>query len=303
MKFIAHLFSSIVLLLSGNVLKRKEKQAQYSLNRAKITPSFYRDSTTTIKYWKGGSGPVVLFIHGFGFNAMLTWQRELKELSKTHTVVALDILWFGESTTSLAPTLATQTEAILKLITHLGYKKVSLVGQSYGGFISINFAEHYPSMVEKMCIVSCPGPVYDTAELDTICTNFSVKSINELLVADNPTMLRKYMDLCLYKHIPYPAFVIKNLYSSYFAPNKEQKLQLLDELFINESLRKVHLESLRKIPCNIIWSDEDEIFSLKGGKLLADSLGATFVSIPACGHSIQIESPNQLTKEIAKVFK
>ena len=67
-------------------------------------------------YWEGGnpSGEPLLWLHGFGGDALWAWSRNLHDFADTHHIIAPDLLWFGDSQGGL--TLDAQAAAVQKVL-------------------------------------------------------------------------------------------------------------------------------------------------------------------------------------------
>lgn len=106
-----------------------------------------------------GNGPPLVFIHG-----MLGFARNFlsiaRALQANHTTLIYDQRGHGRSLKESPYTLLRLTEDLRCLIALLPAKeKVSLVGHSLGGYVSLLFAQKHPEKVERLIIVdSSPRP-------------------------------------------------------------------------------------------------------------------------------------------------
>lgn len=99
--------------------------------------------------------PAVVFLHGFGFDGILTWQFQALALAKEYSVYVPDFLFFGGSITDKTErSVEFQAECMAKGLRKLGVEKCTLVGFSYGGMVGFKMAEMYPDLVESM-VVTC----------------------------------------------------------------------------------------------------------------------------------------------------
>ena len=111
-----------------------------------------------INYIKKGKGKTtLLFLHGLSSNAN-AWSKNIEELQKTYTCVALDLPGFGKSTIeSNQYTPSYFAEIGHKVIQKLKLKNVVLVGHSMGGQASIKLALNYPNDVQKLILIAPAG--------------------------------------------------------------------------------------------------------------------------------------------------
>ena len=97
-----------------------------------------------------GSGTVVL-LHGSGpgVSAWANWRPTIPALAKVMRVVAPDILGFGYTEPRPGATydLETWRAHLLGLLDTLGLEQVSLVGNSFGGAVSLDLAARHPDRV------------------------------------------------------------------------------------------------------------------------------------------------------------
>ncbi|XP_026906026.2 epoxide hydrolase 3 [Acinonyx jubatus] len=110
-----------------------------------------------------GNGPLMLFLHGFPEN-WFSWRYQLWEFQSRFHVVAVDLRGYGSSD---APrdvdcyTIDLLMADIQDVILGLGYSKCILVAHDWGAVLAWNFSIYYPSLVERMVVVSAaPMSVY-----------------------------------------------------------------------------------------------------------------------------------------------
>jgi len=97
--------------------------------------------------------PVLLFIHGFAAEGIVTWQFQVGSLAKKYSVYIPDLLFFGGSYSDNADrSPAFQAHCLVKSLRILGIEKFTLVGFSYGGMVAFKIAEEYPEMVQAMVV-------------------------------------------------------------------------------------------------------------------------------------------------------
>ncbi len=299
-----HKLSFVLLLLiftSCNVVKMNANYTTRKFSKKSIKNFTYKTTDFELNYWKGGEGPVILFLHGFGGDAQLTWKKELIELVKNHTVIAPDLLWFGKSNATLQPTLNNQTIAIKQLLEELKIDTISIIGQSYGGFLALNLALTNPGLIHKLCIANCPGNTYNKEELTTVSNKYKVQNISELFVFNKAEQLQRLYSLAVYKDHKIPTFLFNQLFEQYF----NQHHKALEELMIslqNETISTAKNKELFSAKTTVIWGENDALFSVKEGQKFAASINASFYSIQNCGHAAQLDQPKQFTNAVVSFF-
>ena len=117
----------------------------------KPTGSFVQVGKLRIHYIEHpGAGTPVVLIHGLPGTAA-DWE-DVTPLLAGHRTIAIDRPGFGYSTGGYVP-FNRQLEAIHELLVKLNVVRPILVGHSYGGTISLGYAERYPSNVRGLVLV------------------------------------------------------------------------------------------------------------------------------------------------------
>ncbi|XP_013360580.1 PREDICTED: epoxide hydrolase 3 isoform X2 [Chinchilla lanigera] len=105
-----------------------------------------------------GNGPLMLFLHGFPQN-WFSWRYQLREFQSHFHVVAVNLRGYIPSE---APkdvdcyTIDLLMADIQDIILGLGYSKCILVAHDWGAVLAWNFSVYFPSLVERMVVVSAP---------------------------------------------------------------------------------------------------------------------------------------------------
>src|SRR5213596_3929242 len=110
-----------------------------------------------LSYRAGGSGPVLVLIHGITASAA-TWDDVLPWLARDYTVVAPDLLGHGRSAKPRGDySLGAYASGIRDLMGVLGYERGTAVGHSLGGGVTMQFAYQFPEYCERLALVSSGG--------------------------------------------------------------------------------------------------------------------------------------------------
>src|SRR6202795_526354 len=109
----------------------------------------------------GGSGPVVVLIHGYAENSD-SWAPLAADLMKDHTVVVPDLRGIGRS--SKPPDgydKKTQAKDMRAVVTSLGYDKTFVVAHDIGNMVAYAYAATYSDKVERLVVMDAPIPGID----------------------------------------------------------------------------------------------------------------------------------------------
>lgn len=101
----------------------------------------------------GGSPPIVM-LHGLSANAHCFAGLIAAGLSPTFRVVAPDLRGRGRTDKpATGYTMADHAGDVLALLDALGLDRVILVGHSFGGYVAIYIASHFPERVDKLVVI------------------------------------------------------------------------------------------------------------------------------------------------------
>lgn len=104
------------------------------------------------------NGDIIFLIHGSSSNSAM-WFEDLKVLSDQYHLFTIDIL--GEPGKSAENRLNKSNEDYAKwireILDSLNIKKVTLIGNSFGGWIALKFATTYPEKINKLVLVATSG--------------------------------------------------------------------------------------------------------------------------------------------------
>ena len=103
-----------------------------------------------IFYEKKGSGPPLVFIHGFCLDHRM-WEDQLGFFSKNYTCISVDLRGFGKSSKPGAQ--YSHHEDLRILLDQLNIQeRIVLIGLSMGGRFAINFSLVYPEKIEALIL-------------------------------------------------------------------------------------------------------------------------------------------------------
>jgi len=264
-----------------------------------------------MKYRIGGRGPVLLLIHGMAGSAT-TWKYVMPALSKNFTVLAPDLLGHGASDKDEGDySLGAMASALRDLLVALGYKRATVVGQSYGGGIAMQFAYQYPERCERLVLVDSGGLGSEVNPLLRMLTLPGSEAV--LLVACAPPVRHVVETVgrtALRKKIQ-NAPVIPELWRSYSSlGNVEARRAFLRTLRAVIDPRgqavsakdKLHLAS--EIPTLIIWGAEDRIIPVEHAYAAHAAIPGSWLEIiEGVGHYSHCEAPERFVETLTEFIE
>ncbi len=109
-----------------------------------------------LAYRTGGSGPLLVLIHGITSNSA-TWDRVLPRLARRYQVIAPDLLGHGRSDKLRGDySVGAHANTVRDLLDALGHQRATFVGHSLGGGVALQLAYQYPERVDRLVLVA-PG--------------------------------------------------------------------------------------------------------------------------------------------------
>jgi pimeloyl-ACP methyl ester carboxylesterase len=110
-----------------------------------------------IAYRDAGDGPTLLLIHGMA-GSSATWQALIPQLSKKFRVIAPDLLGHGMSAKPRGDySLGAFAVFLRDLLDELGVDRATVIGQSLGGGIAMQFAHQHRDYCERLALIGSGG--------------------------------------------------------------------------------------------------------------------------------------------------
>jgi pimeloyl-ACP methyl ester carboxylesterase len=133
---------------------------------ARIESRFAEVNGIRMHYLVAGKGDPVILMHGYAQNSHM-WRPTMRELAKTHLVVAPDLRGFGDTTKAESgydkKSMAVDVHELAK---KLGIGKAGIAGHDIGLMVAYAYAAKYPDDVTRIALLDAfiPG-VGDTTDL------------------------------------------------------------------------------------------------------------------------------------------
>ena len=118
---------------------------------------------TKISYTDSGKGAVVVLLHGFLENKHM-WKEIIPVISRNKRVLAIDLLGHGhtECLGYIHP-MELMAEAVAAVLKSLRIRKITLIGHSMGGYVSLALSEKNPEMIRGLCLLNSTSTSDDTS--------------------------------------------------------------------------------------------------------------------------------------------
>ena len=238
---------------------------------------------------KGGGDPLIL-LHGGGQGAggWTNWKTNLKPLAAAgYDVVAPDAIGYGLSSKPEDGDFDFDSlvAAFSRFVDEMGYEKISLVGNSMGGAMSLRYAQLNPDRINKLSIMGSAG----LGTMDGVYKNMpAIKLLLDLGQRMKGGITREGLAEFL-RFLAYdPAEVTDEMLDERFEIAKTQPARVFSTISIPDL--RGDMEAIRHIPMFIFWGRDDKAAPVSTGLDLMDSFDKCRMLIfSECGHWVQQE--------------
>ena len=264
-----------------------------------------------ITYRSAGSGPVLLLIHGMAGSSE-TWRQVMPGLAQRFTVVVPDLLGHGlsekpEGDYSLGAFACTLRD----LLVALGHERVTVVGQSLGGGVAMQFCYQYPERTERLVLVASGGLGREVSRLLRLLSLPGSEPVLRLACAARVHRAIESVSSAAARVGLRPAPAVAELWRSYAS-------------LTNEAARHAFLRTLRavvdprgqavsasnrlhlaaEVPTLIVWGEADRIIPVDHA-YAAHSLipGSRLEIFQGAGHYPHCEAPERFVQVLSKFIE
>lgn len=240
----------------------------------------------------GGTGPALLLLHSAWGDAEMSWSRVWDELCRTFTVIAPDMPGFGASSPLPKPSFAEYAGVLRELLDHQRVERATVVGNSFGATVAIEFASTFPGRTRSLVLVNGGYVPAIPGFLRKLMTSRFLETRFRSIVRS-----ATYSDRALAKAFPDPAKLPAGFFQR-VQDNAEKHSRNVFNTFINQTTP----QAKPSVPAAIIWGTGDRLTGTRQAEALRKWLGAPkFIAIDGAGHMPQVERPKEFVEAIRKV--
>jgi len=268
-------------------LYRRPREMVNNVVRVGMFLSGMREATCDIDglplhyYYAGRSGTPIVFIHGLGSSAEV-WAAVMAQLSHRFRVYAPDMP--GHGTTPLAPEgtdIRTNVYYLKRFLDKLGLTRVTLVGNSLGGWIATRFAVDFPESLRNLYLLNSAGLIRE---------NFNSP------YATNRTEARRAFANIVGYAVPLPGFLLDAVVRTSQMPAFAGFIQNYNA---QEDLDAVLAQV--QAPTTIIWGVRDGLFPIVCANDLHSGIAnSELILLKGVGHVPQAQAPFRVARIIAE---
>lgn len=246
-----------------------------------------------IHYYEAGQGPDLIFLHGLGGEAN-NWAANIGFFAEKYHVYALDQIGFGNSDKPMIDyKIETFVEFLQAFMQEQNISKATLVGNSMGGWIAIDFTARHPEMVDKLVLVDAAGWHGPDAPA-------------RIPIDLNPSSLagmRRLLEYIVYNKQFITGDLVRHAFERHMQIGDGYTIQrflagaLVGDQWENDKLGSIHTPTL------VLWGHDDLLIPLSAGEGIQKAIpAAKLVVLNECGHIPQIEKAEEFNAELMKFF-
>jgi pimeloyl-ACP methyl ester carboxylesterase len=244
-------------------------------------------------YLEGGSGEVLLLIHGFGGDKD-NFTRIARYLTPHYRVIIPDLPGFGEATRDpkAGYAMADQVARIHTFVSQLGITRFHIGGNSMGGFIAAQFSVPYGHMVKSLWLLDAAGTA--ASHNSAMLLNYQKTGKNALLV-ERVEDFNETIRATTHKTPFLPRFARVALGRRAVA-DFELHTRIMRELTESPLLEQTYQP--QPTPALIVWGREDAVLNPAGAeafRLLFPN--SQVIIMDGIGHLPMAEAPEQTARD------
>jgi len=263
---------------------------------------FIKVGNINTHYWAvGDKGSTVVLVHGLGGFAE-NWVHNVDALAEQHRVYVPDLVGFGRSDkTPLIHDMNVLEKFISDFMETMNIEKASLVGNSLGGGLVLQFALDYPEKVEKLVLADNAGMGRDVIPDYKIC---SLPVLGELLTRPSLKSTARLWKEIVYDTALITPALVNLAYGFIRQPGAKKALLAALRTGINLGGQRANLVNLllnrlntMTAPTLVVWGRQDRIIPVAHAQVaIAKIPGARLEIFDRCGHMPQLEHPDRFNR-------
>jgi 2-hydroxy-6-oxonona-2,4-dienedioate hydrolase len=233
--------------------------------------------------------PALIFLHGSGGH-LEAYQRNILPHAAEMRVLAIDMLGHGfTDKPDHDYEIDDYVDHVIAFCDAMKLPKVSLSGESLGGWVAARFAIRHPGRLEKLVLNTAGGLTADPVVMERLRT-LSMAAVH------NPdrAAVRKRLEWLMHDPSVVTDDLVEMRYQIYRQPGAVKMMEHIMCLQQMDVRRRnmIPIEDLRRIsaPTLVIWTDHDPTGKAEVGETFAREIPkARLVIMENCGHWPQYE--------------
>jgi len=248
-------------------------------------------------YERFGTGPTIVFVHGYVGDGASTWSPQLSGLSDEFDVIALDLPGAGGSDDPPEDFgMEGFAEAVAGSVANLGVRSSHLVGLSFGGATVIEFCRRHQAEVTTITLVGAYAGWGGSLPPEEVGRRLD--QALELSQLDPPALVDALLPTMFAASAP-PQVVAGYAESlARFHPRGLRAMARACTADLTDVLETIHLPAL------LVYGDDDTRAPAGVGSQLHRAIhGSELVQIPGAGHVCNVDAPEAFNSALRRFLR
>lgn len=245
---------------------------------------------------RDGGGDAVIFLHGGGQGAggWTNWKTNMNELAAAgYRAICTDAIGYGIS--SKPPEGDYDFEyligALERFVDSLGLDKVSFVGNSMGGAMTLRYAQRNPDRIKKLIIMGSGG----LADMSLYLAQPAIVKLSELGAKMKNGITKEGLREFLQYLCHDPGIVNDEMVNERFEVAKNQSSRAFTSINIPNLMPG--MDAIGHLPLFIFWGTDDKAApAYTGLELMNHFPNSRMLIFSQCGHWVQQEYRDEFNK-------
>ena len=258
-----------------------------------------------VAYRFEGDGPLIVLVHGMA-GSRATWDRVVPVLAERFAVLALDLPGHGLSAKPVDGdySLGSFASVVRDLMMTLDLERGTIVGQSLGGGVAMQFAYQFPSRCERLVLVGSGGLGREVSPLLRLLAFPGVEFVYPVLFASVLRDAGRGVLGGLRRIGLRPSAYVDQIWQSYESlTNPETRAAFARTLHSVVDARGQRVSAhdrlplARAIPTLVVWGADDAIIPSRHAANAAATLpGSRIELFDGVGHFPHCEDPERFVR-------
>ncbi|NDZ96179.1 alpha/beta fold hydrolase [Streptomyces sp. SID6673] len=256
-----------------------------------------------VAYRDAGDGDTLLLIHGMA-GSSATWDAVIPALARRYRIIAPDLPGHGESDKPRGDYSLGAFAAFLRdLLDEIGIDKVTVIGQSLGGGVAMQFTYQHPDYCERLVLIGSGGLGPDVnwmlrflaapgaefilpviAPKPVLRVGETVRSWASSAGIRSPRADQTWRAYASLSDAATRRAFLRTLRA--VVDHRGQAVSALNRLYLNAEL-----------PTQLIWGDKDNIIPVAHGIAAHEAIpGSRLEILPGVGHYPHAEAPDEVVR-------
>ncbi len=247
---------------------------------------------------RAGHGPAILLVHGIAGSSR-TWEQVLPLLAHRYTVVAPDLVGHGDSAKPPGDySLGAHASSLRDLLSVLGIERATIVGQSFGGGVAMQFSYQFPEKCDRLVLVGSGGLGREVSWVLRLLTlpgfEYALPVLFPSFVRNLGNDLMQFFHRAGFRH----ARALEGWRAYASLTESENRMAFVRTLrsvvdpggqSVN-AMDRIYLAA--RIPTLIVWGDRDNIIPVSHAHAAHEAVAGSRLEImEGAGHFCHVEEP------------